>query len=303
VAVRDGAPAQAVARPRGAALEQVPPWGLLLVAIGSVQFGAALAATVFDELGPGGATLVRMVFGAAILVAVVRPGIAGLSARDMRLIAALGVTLAAMNYSFYQALDRVPLGVAVTIEFIGPLGVAIAGSRKALDVVWVALAAGGIVLLSPGTGGASVDAAGVLLAAVAGGFWALYILVNARVAHAFSGARGLALAMVVSSALVAIPGAIDGGSALGHADLLGIGVVVALLSSAIPYSLETEALRRLRPSVFGVLMSMEPAVAALAGLIVLGQDLRTREVVAILLVVAASVGALRDSSAPPPVEA
>jgi len=269
----------------------------------STQAGAAIAKTLFDDLGPGGVTLARMVFGAVILLVVMRPRLADASPADLRLAGALGVTLGAMNFCFYQALDRIPLGVAVTVEFIGPLGVAIFGSRKARDVLWVALAGGGIVLLAPGTGGASLDALGLFLAAVAGGFWALYILVNARVARAFSGAQGLALAMVVAAALVAIPGAIDGGSALGRPGLLAIGAAVALLSSAIPYTLETEALRRLRPSVFGVLMSIEPAVAALAGLVVLGQHLQTRQVAAIVLVVAASVGALRNPGAPPPVEA
>jgi inner membrane transporter RhtA len=303
VAVRDGTAAQAVARPRGASLEQVPPWGLLLAAVVSVQFGAALAATIFDEAGAGGATFLRMAFAAAILLVVVRPRLAGVSRRDLAFAVALGVTLAAMNFFFYQSLDRVPLGVAVTVEFIGPLGVAIAGSRKPLDVLWVTLAAAGIILLSPGTGGADVRALGVVYAAVAGLFWALYIYSNARVAHAFSGTHGLAIAMVVSTVLVAPAGVVEGASELLDPVVLAVGAAVALLSSAIPYSLETEALRRLRPSVFGVLMSMEPAVAAFAGFVVLGQHLDGRQIVAILFVVAASVGALRDSGAPPPVEA
>jgi inner membrane transporter RhtA len=281
----------------------VPPVGLLLCAIASLQFGAALAATIFDELGPNGATLLRMVFAAAILLAVARPRLRGVAAADLRLAAALGLTLGAMNFFFYQALDRVPLGVAVTVEFIGPLGVAIAGSRRAVDALWAGLAAGGILLLSPGTGGASLDALGLFFAAVAGGFWAAYILINSRVARAFSGIQGLAPAMVVAAVLVAVPGVIEGGSALLEPRLLAIGAAVAVLSSALPYALETEALRRLRPSVFGVLMSLEPGVAALAGLVVLGQQLHTRQVVAIVLVVAASVGALRDPGAPPPVEA
>ena len=303
MAVRDRAQAQALIPPRGSSLERVPPWGLLLCGIASIQFGAALAATIFDDLGPNGATLVRMFFAAIILLVVARPPLRTMSSADLRLAAALGLTLGAMNFFFYQSLDRVPLGVAVTVEFIGPLGVAVAGSRRAVDALWVGFAAAGILLLSPGTGGESVSALGLLFAAIAGGFWALYILVNARVAHAFSGAQGLGIAMVVSTALVAVPGAIQGGSALLDPGLLAIGVAVAVLSSALPYTLETEALRRLRPSVFGVLMSLEPAGAALAGLIVLGQDLHTRQIAAIVLVVVASVGALRDPGAPPPVEA
>jgi inner membrane transporter RhtA len=293
-------PAAPGARP-ALGLARVPPWGLLLGGVASIQFGAALAATLFDELGPGGTTLARLGFAAIILLALARPRLRGLPRSDLRIAVLLGLTLAAMNFCFYHALDRIPLGVAVTVEFIGPLAVAIAGSRKVLDALWVALAAGGILLLSPGASGA--DAVGLLLAAVAGGFWAAYILVNARVAHAFAGADGLAIAMVVSTVFVAVPGAIDGGAALLDPTLLALGAAVALLSSALPYTLETEALRRLRPSVFGVLMSLEPAVAALAGLLVLGQRLQAREVVAIALVVAASVGALRQPEVPPPVDA
>jgi inner membrane transporter RhtA len=284
-------------------VERVPPVGLLLTAVVSVQLGAAIAATIFDDVGASGATLLRMVFGSAILIAVVRPRVREVARTDLAYAIALGVTLASMNFFFYQALDRIPLGVAVTVEFIGPLGVAIAGSRKALDVLWVALAAVGIVLLSPGTGGADVQALGVFYAAVAGGFWALYIYVNARVANAFAGAHGLSIAMVVAAVLVAPPGIVEGAGDLLDPVVVVAGAAVALLSSAVPYTLETEALRRLRPSVFGVLMSMEPAVAAMAGFAVLGQRLDARQILAIVFVVAASVGALRDSGAPPPIEA
>jgi inner membrane transporter RhtA len=303
LAVRDRAQAQALSRSPGSSLARVPPWGLLLFGIASIQIGAALATTIFDELGPNGATLVRMFFAAAVLLTLARPPVRSLSQRDLGLAAGLGLTLGAMNFFFYQSLDRIPLGVAVTVEFIGPLGVAVAGSRRAVDALWVGFAGAGILLLSPGTGGESVSTLGLLFAAVAGGFWALYILVNARVAHAFSGAQGLGIAMVVATALVAVPGVIQGGSELLDPGVLAIGAAVSVLSSALPYTLETEALRRLRPSVFGVLMSLEPAVAALAGFVILGQDLHARQIAAIVMVVVASVGALRDPGAPPPVEA
>jgi inner membrane transporter RhtA len=204
-----------------------------------------------------------------------------------------------MNLSFYEALDRIPLGIAVTFEFVGPLSVAVGGSRRALDVLWVVLASAGILLLSDFGGLGGLDAAGVGLALLAGGFWAAYILLSARTGRVFPGGSGLALALVVSSALLVPVGIADGGDALLQPELLAIGAAVAMLSSAIPYSLELEALRRLPEAVFGVLMSLEPAMAALAGFVVLGQDLRARELVAILLVVAASAGAARGARAVP----
>jgi inner membrane transporter RhtA len=275
---------------------------LVLCGVVSVQVGAAVATTLFDELGPAGTVLVRVLFAAVALVAVWRPALRGTSPEALRLVAAFGVVLAAMNLCFYEALDRIPLGIAVTLEFIGPLGVAIAGSRRALDLVWVLLAAGGIVLLSPAPGG-SLDALGAGLAFLAGGFWAGYILLSARVGRTSSGGGGLALAMVVATAVLLPVGIPGGGSELLDPGVLAIGCAVALLSSAIPYSLELEALRRLQKGTFGVLMSLEPAVAALIGLAVLEQGLSATEVVAIALVVAASAGALGAARAPAPVEA
>ena len=203
-----------------------------------------------------------------------------------------------MNYAFYEALDRLPLGVAVTLEFVGPLGVAVSGSRRALDLLWVALAAAGILLLADG-GGGDTDALGVVLALTAGAFWAAYILIAARVGQALPGGAGLTLAMVIASAMLIPVGVADAGGALFEPEVLAIGAGVAMLSSAIPYSLELEALRRLPAHVFGVLMSLEPAMAALAGLVVLGEVLGAREIVAIGLVVAASAGAARSAVTPP----
>jgi inner membrane transporter RhtA len=261
----------------------------------SVQLGAAIATTLFDELGPTGTVLVRVLFAAIVLVAVWRPMVRG-SAAGWRLVALFGVALAAMNLSFYESLDRIPLGIAVTLEFVGPLGVAIVASRRALDLAWVALAAAGIVLLSPAPGG-SLDALGVGLAFLAGLVWAAYILLSARVGRAFSGGDGLALAMVVATVLLLPVGIVGGGAELLEPELLAIGLGVALLSSAIPYSLELEALRRLPEGTFGVLMSLEPGVAALAGLVVLGQDLSAAQVAAIVLLGAASAGARRRADA------
>ena len=202
-----------------------------------------------------------------------------------------------MTWAYYESVARIPLGIAVTLEFVGPLGVAAVGSRRRRDLACVGLAATGILLLAEG-GGSGLDPVGAGLALLAGALWAAYILLSARVGHAFPGGHGLALALAVGT-LVALPaGLAQGGSALLAPELLLAGAAVAVLSSAIPYSLELEALRRLPAAVFGVLMSLEPAVAALAGLAVLGQALGAREAGGILLVVLASAGAALGARAP-----
>jgi inner membrane transporter RhtA len=277
---------------------RVPPVVLVLLAASSVQFGAGLAATLFDDVGPGGAVLLRVLFAAVLLGLVWRPAVRGLRRADLRLAIAFGVTLAAMNGFFYASIDRIPLGIAVTLEFVGPLGVAVAGSRRRLDLAWVALAAAGILLLSDVTGAGDLDGTGVAFALVAGGFWAAYIVLSERTGQAFPGGSGLALAMAVATLVLLPVGVADAGDALLEPELLALGAAVALLSSAIPYSLELEALRRMPKRVFGVLMSLDPALAALAGFVVLGQDLGVRELVAIGLVVAASVGVSLETREP-----
>ena len=259
---------------------------MVLAAAGSLQVGAAFAITLFDELGPGGATFLRLAFAAVVLWAIWRPSLDG----DLRLAAAFGVALGLMNWSIYESIARIPLGVAVTIEFAGPLLVAVLGSRRRLDGVWVALAAAGILLLAD-PGGGSIDGLGVLFALLAAACWMAYIHLSQRTGAAFAGGSGLALAMAVGALIVLPAGLIQGEGGLGQPELLGAALVVALASSVLPYSLELEALRRLPASVFGVLMSLEPAVAALAGFVVLGQDLGARDLVAIAMVVAASAGA------------
>jgi inner membrane transporter RhtA len=271
--------------------------GMVLAAASSLQVGAAFAVTLFDELGPGGAAFLRLALAAIVLCAIWRPSLAG----DLRVAAAFGVALGLMNWSIYESIDRIPLGVAVTIEFAGPLAVAVIGSRRPLDGLWIVLAAAGILLLAD-PGGGSVDGLGVLFALTAAVCWAAYIHLSQRTGRAFPGGSGLALAMVVGALVVAPAGFIQGGGALAEPDLLGSALVVALASSVLPYSLELEALRRLPAAVFGVLMSLEPAVAALAGLVVLGQDLGARELLAIAMVVVASAGAtLRSAAAVEPV--
>jgi inner membrane transporter RhtA len=264
----------------------------VLGAIASVQIGAAVATKLFPDVGPSGTVLLRLVLSAVLLLAFVRPTIRGRARGDLQLGVAYGVVLAAMNGVFYEALDRIPLGVAVTIEFIGPLAVAVLGSRRRIDFVWVALAAAGVVLLTS-DGGRSLDLVGVAFAAAAGVAWGLYILLAQRVGQVFPGASGLALALAVGAVVVAPFGLVGAGSRLWDAGVVGRGAAVAVLSSAVPYSLELFALRRMRTSVFGVLMSLEPAMAAMSGLVFLGQHLRWREWVAVALVVVASGGATR----------
>ncbi len=261
--------------------------GLVLLAVTSLQVGAAFAVEVFDDLGPAGAAFGRLGFAAVILVAWWRPKVRG---RPVGLAIVFGLALGAMNLCIYEAIDRIPLGVAVTFEFIGPLGLAVALSRKPLDLLWVALAAAGILGLADYSGG-SLDPAGVAFALAAGALWAAYIVLSQRTGAAFPGGSGLAIAMVAGALLVAPFGIADAGGELLKPELLGVLLAVALASSVLPDSLELEALRRLPKRVFGVLMSLEPAVAALAGFAVLGQDLAARDWVAIGLVVVASAGA------------
>jgi len=292
------APPRASAGAEGGLLARAPSPALVLGAIASVQFGSAIAATLFARVGPGGAVLLRLLFGGLVVGALRRPRLRGRSRRELALAACFGLVLAGMNLSFYHAIRRIPLGVAVTLEFVGPLAVAIGGSRRRLDLLWVALAAGGILALARGQAH-GLDALGAALALVAGCLWGAYILVNARVGRAFEGASGLALALAVGFVALLPVGILEGGAHLIEPRSLELGAAVGLLSSAIPYSFELEALRRIAPAVFGVLMSLEPAMAAVAGLVVLGQGLAARQVLGIGLVVCASVGASRRSREAP----
>jgi inner membrane transporter RhtA len=278
-------------RPGGAGRPARRPPALALVAASaiSVQFGAALATHIFSRVGPTGAVTLRLVLAAIFLAVVIRPRHLAAARADLGVAAAFGLTMAAMNLSFYESISRIPLGVAVTVEFAGPLAVTIAGSRRKLDLLWAGSAAGGVVLLSSG-GGRHLNLVGVAMALVAGGCWAGYILLSKEAGRRFPGPTGLALAMVVSALVVLPVGLATEGTKLFGAGVVGLGAAVALLSSALPYSLELTALRRVTPRAFGVLLSLDPAVAALVGLVVLGQHLSAREVVALVLVVAANAG-------------
>jgi inner membrane transporter RhtA len=278
---------------------------LVLISIASVQTGAAVARTAFDEAGAMGITLMRLGLSSAVLVAVLRPRPWRWSRDAQQATLLFGLCMAGMNIVFYLALRTVPLGVCVTVEFLGPLTVALVQTRRWRDVLWVCLAAAGVALLGL-RGGGDLPIGGLALALVAGTFWALYILASARVGQAVQGTEGLAMALVIA-ALIALPfGTAGVAGVLDQPRILLIGCGVALFSSIIPYICELAALRRMPTRVFGVLMSLEPGAAAIAGLIVLDQALAAREIVALVLVSVASVGITLgrrgDQAAPQPLE-
>jgi inner membrane transporter RhtA len=275
---------------------RVPAPTLVLGAAVSVQIGVAVAKSLFGEIGPPGVVFLRLLFGVSALWLIQRPRIRGREPGSLRLALLLGVVLVAMNLCFYGAVDRIPLGIAVTVEFLGPLAVALASSRHRLDFVWIVFAGGGVALLA--RGGGPLDGLGIGLAGLAGCFWACYILLGIRVGRVWSGSRGLAIAMALACVLVLPWGAVSGGMELLDPRVLALGAVVGVLSSALPWSLELEAMRRLPTHTFGILMSVEPGVAALAGFALLHQRLDGRQVVAIALVVVASAGASLRARAP-----
>ncbi len=265
----------------------------------SVQFGAAISVTIFDEVGVAGSTLLRLAFASLFLFLLSRPKVSQWSARQVKMAIAFGVTLAAMNLAFYFAIDILPVGIATTIEFIGPISIAAIFSRRLLDGLWVALAAAGVVLIAQPWSGGSLELEGVLMALLAAFFWAVYILIAQRAGEVFPDRDGLTIAMMIGTAIVFIPGVASGGAMLVTPQILLLGAVIGLLSSLIPYSFELEALRRMPTRVFGTLMSIEPAVAVLAGFIVLSQKPTLLELFAISLVVIASVGVTRSARALP----
>ncbi|PRX45881.1 inner membrane transporter RhtA [Prauserella shujinwangii] len=258
----------------------------------SLQFGAALAALLFPRAGALGVVTLRLVFAALLMLLVCRPRVRGHTRADWLHVAAFGVTLGGLNTLFYQAIERIPLGATVTLEVLGPLTLSVLASRRWLSVVWALLALGGVVLLGGG-GFSGLDPAGVAFALAAGALWACYILLSARVGARFPRADGLALALTAGAVLSLPLGIAGAGPALLDPVTLGLGAVVALLSSMLPYTLELLALRRLPAGTFAVLMSLGPAVAALAGFLVLRQAMTAVECLGIALVVAASMGAVR----------
>ena len=295
----------------------VPPSVLVVTGIFSVQFGAGLAARLFAQIPPAGVTALRL-WTSAVVMAIVgaRPlrnvvsGVVRRRAwREAAVVIAFGLTLAIMNYSIYQSFARIPLGISVTVEFLGPLGVAVASSRRVLDLLWVGLAGAGVALLTrggaalshgsaPGGGGRGEVVAGLAFALLAGLAWAAYILLSRATGQRFPGSTGLAIAMVVAAIAITPVGVAAGHAALLRPAVLLTGLAIGLLSSIIPYSLELEALRRIPARVFGIWMSLEPAAAALVGLVILGQALAVREWIAIGCVMIACAGAARGARDP-----
>src|SRR5215470_6999360 len=300
--------------PRGpvALLGSVPPSVLVLTGVVSVQVGAGLAARLFTQIPPAAVTALRLWTAAALMaVAGARPlrqNLAGLVRRrswqDAAVVAAFGLTLAVMNYSIYQAFSRIPLGIAVTIEFLGPLAVAVATSRRLIDLLWVALAGAGIALLTgagnSAGGGHGIDLVGLAFALLAGTSWALYIVLSRATGRRFPGASGLTIAMLVAAVVIVPVGVTAGRGALLRPGILATGLAIGLLSSIIPYTLELEALRRVPARVFGIWMSLEPAVAALVGLVMLGEALAVSEWAAIVCVMVACPGGARFRTASRP---
>jgi inner membrane transporter RhtA len=277
----------------------------VLLAVVSVQGGAAFAKELFPALGSAGTAGMRIGLSTLLLFAAFRPPLARLTRAQWSAVIPYGVVLGSMNLSFYKALERIPLGLAVTLEFVGPLALAVFGSRRASDFLWVVLAAAGIALIAPWRGGVgSLDLVGVLLALLAGGCWAAYIVLGGRVSRVLPGGQSVATGMLFA-ALTVLPFSFAEGLATRLTPpLFAAALAVALLSSAVPFTLEMMALRVLSSRTFGILMSLEPAAAALSGLVFLREQLTGTQWLALAFVSIASAGAaLTARRVPPPVEA
>jgi inner membrane transporter RhtA len=277
---------------RGRGRGRIPAVWLVIGGIVSVQFGAAIAKNLFAVVPPTAMVWLRLVTSAVVFLVVARPRVRGRTRRDWLVALGFGVSLMTMNWAIYQSFARIPLGIAVTIEFLGPLAVAVIGSRRPRDLIWVVLAGGGVALL--GLSPASLTWVGVGFALLAGLAWACYILLSAQTGRHWSGISGLAVASLVGAIMLAAPAIVEAGATLLEPRVLLLGLAVGLLSSVIPYSLELTALRRIPPRVFGILMSLEPAAAALAAIILLGEFLTPLQWAAMACVVVASVGATRN---------
>ncbi len=268
-----------------------PVW-LVLTAIISVQVGAAFAKSLFVLTAATAVAWLRMAVAAVIFWVVARPRLTGRTWPQWRVAIGYGIALATMNWAIYQSFARIPIGLAVTIEFLGPLGVALTGSRRPRDLVWIALAGVGVALL--GVVPSDVDWVGVGFALLAAGAWAAYIVLSGPTGRVWSGVTGVTVGSLVGALVFAVPGVLAGGASLWQPQVLGLAVVVGIMSSVIPYGLEMIARRDIPAGVFGILMSLEPAAAALAALVVLGEQLGLVELVAMACVTVASIGATRS---------
>lgn len=267
------------------------PVALILVATFSVQGGAAIAKGIFPVIGVAATASIRVVLSAMILIAVFRPAVHRFTAAQWRAVVPYGITIGVMNLLFYQALVRIPLGLAVALEFVGPLAVAIVGSRRALDVIWVVLAMAGIALIAPFQADGAVDPIGVAYALLTGACWAAYIVLGGRVSQRLDAGVAVAIGMAIAALVVTPYALIDGGIATFTPGLLVPCVALAVLSSALPFTLEMKALRLLPRRTFSVFMCVEPVIAALCGLVLLGEHLTRAQWIAVALVVVASAGA------------
>jgi len=276
------------AGPFARAVAAAPPPGLLLVSIVSIQLGAAVAVHLFETLGPIGTAFLRLAFAAVLLLVAARRQIGSGARRHAGMLLLFGCVIGAMNMCFYSAIDRIPLGIAVAIEFIGPLGVAVFTSRRLNHFIWIGLAVAGLLLLTPSIG-TDLDPVGVGLALAAGAGWASFVLISPRVSRAVGGA-GLALGMLVAGLFTLPFGLAAGGLERLDPGLLAGALAVGILSTALPLSLEFEALTRMTARAYGVMVTLEPVVAALVGAIVLGQALPPAAVLAIACVTGAAIG-------------
>jgi inner membrane transporter RhtA len=272
---------------------RIPAVWLVITGIVSVQVGAAIAKDLFDLVPPTAMVWLRLVTSSVILLLMARPRVTGHSGRDWVIVLGFGVSLMTMNWAIYQSFARIPLGIAVTIEFLGPLTVAVIGSRRLLDLIWVVLAGAGVALL--GVSRASLTVAGVGFALLAALAWAFYILLSAQTGRRWPGISGLAIASMVGAVALAPPAIVEAGSKLLDPTVLMLGLAIGLLSSVIPYSFELIALRRIPPRLFSILMSLEPAAAAVAAMILLGEFLSLVQWLAMACVMIASIGATRTS--------
>ena len=272
-----------------------PVW-LVLASIASVQVGATFAKAMFGTVEPATMAWLRMAIACPILLLVARPRLRGRTASEWHAVLGYGLALGTMNFAIYQSFARIPIGLAATIEFLGPLVVAFTGIRRVRDVAWIVLAAAGVVLL--GWSPLVWDAAGIGWALLAAGCWAGYIVLSVPVGRTWSGISGVAVGSAVGAVVFAVPGLLAAGDSLAEPRVHGLAVLVALLSSVLPYGLEMVALRRINPAVFSILMSLEPAAAALAALLVLGETLALPELAAMACVIVASVGATRTMGRP-----
>lgn len=274
------------------------PVVLVAGALFSQQFGAAVAALLFPEAGAAGMVALRLALSALLLLAFCRPSVRGYGRAEWQLIAGYGLALGAMNMLFYQAIARIPLGAAVTLEVLGPLTLSVLAARRRISWLWAGLALAGVALLGRG-GLGQLNFAGVAFALGAAAMWAAYILFSARAGSRFPKVDGLALAMGVGTVISLPFGIAEAGATLIEPRILALGAAVAVLSSVVPYSLELLALRRMPAPTFAVLLSLAPAIAATAGFVVLGQSLNVLELLAIALVILASAGAVRTSERAP----